>query len=168
MPLPVLLTRRMLLRPFAMEDVDALHALWNAPEVRRFLWDDVVISRDVACEIVASHFSTVERHAIGYWALHQKAREDASIAGFCGFRLMDGGPEIELMYGLRGQYWGKGWATEACFAALEYLWRSTAYQQVYARADPPNEKSIRVMLRLGMTYKETTSSLITYVLKRPV
>ena len=47
-------TERLTLRPFADADVDALHALWRLPEVRRFLWDDVVISRDTALEVVAA------------------------------------------------------------------------------------------------------------------
>ena len=88
------------------------------------------------------------------------------MAGFCGFRPIDGGPEIELVYGMRGEHWGNGLATEACASALQYLWRSTDYQRVYARADPPNFRSIRVMLRLNMTHESTTASMITYVLRR--
>jgi len=42
---------------------------------------------------------------------------------------MDDGPDIELMYGLQGQHWGQGLATEACAAALER--RATSYRQVY-------------------------------------
>ena len=42
MPLEVMRTARILLRPYTREDVDRLRALWTAPEVRRYLWDDVV------------------------------------------------------------------------------------------------------------------------------
>jgi ribosomal-protein-alanine N-acetyltransferase len=93
--------------------------------------------------------------------------KEPPIAGFCGFRFIDAGPEIELMYGLRGEYWGKGLATEASFAALDYLWRSTAFQRVYARTDPPNVRSVQVMLRLGMKHESTTPQMIVYVLQRP-
>ncbi len=88
------------------------------------------------------------------------------MTGFCGFRFFGDGPEIELMYGLRAEYWGMGFATEACLAAIEYLWRSTGVQQVYARTDPPNEGSVGVMRRLGMMHESTTASMITYVLRR--
>jgi len=170
MTLPVIRTGRILLRPWTREDVDALHALWTMPEVRRYLWDDAVISRAVAEEVVESHLATASEHGIGYWALHIPPPEVAAgapIAGFCGFRFMGGGQEIELMYGLQAAWWGKGLATEACSAALEYLWRSTAYARVYARTDPPNYKSVQVMRRLGMTPESTTESLITYQLRRP-
>jgi RimJ/RimL family protein N-acetyltransferase len=152
------------------DDIDALHALWTAPEVRRYLWDDVVITRDRAADVVESHLVTVESHNIGYWALHTPPPETeagAPIGGFCGFRFIDNTPEIELMYGLRGEHWGKGLATEASLAALDYLWRSTGFQQVYARTDPPNKTSVQVMLRLGMTHESTTEKMIVYVLRRP-
>ena len=35
------------------------------------------------------------------------------------------------------------------------------------RTDPPNDKSVRVMLRLGMTHESTTDSMVTYLLRRP-
>jgi len=170
MPIPLLHTRRILLRPSTIEDVDALHALWTAPEVRRYLWDDVIITRDTAKQVVESHLATAAKHDIGFWALHippPVSATEGPIVGFCGFRFIDEGTEIELMYGLRGEHCGKGLATEACVAALEYLWRSTTYRQVYARTDPPNEKSVDVMRRLGMTHESTTESMISYVLQRP-
>ncbi len=164
--LPVLETSRLILRPFAHEDVDALHALWMEPAVRQYLWDDVTISRDVAQQVFDSHLATVERHGIGYWCVYV-AHESAPVGGFCGFRFIDNGPEIELMYGLREELWGKGLATEACGAALTYLWWTTGFKQVYARTDPPNQRSVAVMLRLGMTHVSTTETMISYVLGRP-
>jgi [ribosomal protein S5]-alanine N-acetyltransferase len=172
MAMTLVRTERILLRPWTRGDVDALHTLWTQPEVRRYLWDNAIITRDTAEELVESHLATVNRYGIGYWALHiPPVPEDtaplALIAGFCGFQLMDPGPEIELLYGLEGKYWGQGLATEAASAAIEYLWRCTPYQRVYARTDAPNERSVRVLLRLGMTPEPANDSLVTYVLQRP-
>lgn len=169
MPLPVIRTQRLVLRPWTLDDTDELHELWTLPEVRQFLWDDVVIAREAVDEIVAFHLATAERHGIGSWTLHAEVQHHtpaARIAGFCGFRFIDAGPEIELMYGLRGEHWGKGLATEACGAVLGYLWRSTNFQQVHARTDPPNKTSIGVIERLGMTHVSTSESTIKYVLHR--
>jgi [ribosomal protein S5]-alanine N-acetyltransferase len=164
MSLPVLRTNRLLLRPWTSEDVDSLHALWTAPEVRRYLWDDIVITREVAENLVKSNLESAAQHRIGYWAIN--APHEPQLAGFSGFRIIDDGPEIELLYGLKGEHRGKGFATEASLAAIAYLWRSTEFQQVFARTDPPNEASVRVMVRLGMTHLSTTPSTITYVLRR--
>jgi RimJ/RimL family protein N-acetyltransferase len=71
------------------------------------------------------------------------------------------------MYGLSVEHWGRGLGTEACTAAIAYLWRTTSYQRVFARTDPPNERSVRVIVRLGMTLESTTNAMMTYVLRRP-
>jgi len=171
MSLPSIRTDRLLLRPFQRDDVEALHQLWTAPEVRRYLWDDVVITRETVQQVIESHLATADRLNLGFWALH--ILPVSPITGFCGFRLidaaaeMDKSPELELLYGLRGEHWGKGLATEASAAALKYLWRATAYPRVYARTDPPNDKSAQVMRRLGMKHESTTPSMITYCLPRP-
>ena len=169
MRLPILRTQRLLLKPWTLEDVDPLHALFMAPEVRRYLWDDVVIARELVAQLVDSHLATADHQGIGYWTLHLPTAlaVNAPIPGFCGFRFIDDGPEIEFMYGLRAEHWGRGLATEACSAAMEYLWNSTGFQRVYARTDLPNASSVLVMQRLGMTHQSSTESTVTYVLHRP-
>jgi RimJ/RimL family protein N-acetyltransferase len=144
-------------------------ALWTTSEVRRYLWDDVVIARDIVEQVVDSHIAMAGQHGIGYWAIHRSSpvtSPETPMIGFCGFRFVDGGAEIELMYGLRAEHCGRGFATEACLAVIEYLWQSTGFQQVYARTDPPNEGSVEVMGRLGMTHESTTASMIACVLRR--
>jgi len=164
MPLPSIRTSRLLLRPWNRDDIDALYAFFTAAEVRRYLWDDIVIAREVVEKLVDAHLETAEKHGIGYWVLLlPDATPQTPVAGFCGFRFIDDGPEIELMYGLRVEHWGQGLATEASLAALEYLWRATSFPRVYARTDPPNQKSVGVMLRLGMAHESTTPTMIAYV-----
>jgi RimJ/RimL family protein N-acetyltransferase len=144
------------------------HALWTAPAVRRYLWDDVVITRETVEQVVDSHLETANHHGIGYWAIHVlPVSAETPITGFCGFRFIGDGSDIELMFGLQAESWGRGFATEACLAAIEYLWRSTGFQVVYGRTDPPNEGSVRVMRRLGMTLASVEASTVTYVLRRP-
>jgi len=70
------------------------------------------------------------------------------------------------MYGLERASWGKGLATEASRAVLAWLWTSTGYPRVFARTDPPNQKSIAVMQRLGMRFDSASPTLISYVLDR--
>ncbi len=53
-------TGRMRLRPISSDDVDALHALWTDPDVRRYLWDDRIIPRETVEEIVAHSLATFE------------------------------------------------------------------------------------------------------------
>jgi ribosomal-protein-alanine N-acetyltransferase len=161
MPLPLIRSERLLLRPWAEDDIDALHQLWLDPEVRRFLWDDIAITRERAAEAVHAHFESVTTRRIGYWALHPA--DDEPLIGFCGFRPIEEIPEIEIVYGLLPAFWGRGLATEAARAALAYL-RETGYTRVYARSDAPNEKSIAVLRRLGFRQLTSTSPMLVYLL----
>lgn len=150
---------------FSAGDVDTLYDLWTDPDVRRYLWDDVVIPRVHAAVVVESNFANVARHGFGYWTI--RIEGDARLAGFCGFRPVHEGPDAELLYGLRAEYWGRGLATEASRLALDYLWKRTKCDRVFAIADAPNRKSVEVMRRLGMRLHECNEREITYVLERP-
>lgn len=163
--LPRLRTEHLILRPWSSGDVDALHRIWNDQEVRRFLWDDVVISRERAAEMVQAHAETVAECDIGCWAVYAAAGQE--MIGFCGFRFIPGTEEIELLYGLLPQYWGAGFATEASRSALSYLWRFTAFPRVWARSDAPNVRSIALMRRIGMQPGSSTDIESAYVLQRP-
>ena len=77
MSLPVIRTGRLVLRPWTVEDVDSLHALWTSPEVRRYLWDDLVISREVAAQVVESHLAAVQ----SWHRLLDDPRATAGVAG---------------------------------------------------------------------------------------
>ena len=58
-------------------------------------------------------------------------------------------PEPELLYALRPDLWGRGLATEAARACIEWLFETHPVSRVLAGADPANERSQRVLERLG-------------------
>jgi RimJ/RimL family protein N-acetyltransferase len=163
--LPVIRTPRLVLVPFAPGDLDALLALWTDPHVRRYLWDDIVISRERAAEALDDALRTAARDSVGHWSVRDSV--DGPIIGDCGFRVVDSTGEVELMSCLLPGFWGQGLALEGCRAALEYLWNTTTFSGIIARADIPNADSIRLMERLGMHYHSNDGVLVKYVLPRP-
>jgi [ribosomal protein S5]-alanine N-acetyltransferase len=162
--LPELRTPRLLLRPFRPDDLDLLHAMWTDPNMRRYLWDDIVISRETAQEVLASHRNMVSGAGIGFWLVLVQTTNQA--AGFCGFRFIADTPDVELMYGLLPDFWGQGFAVEASNVALDYIWDKTPITRIWARTDPPNSSSVAVMERLGLTHHSTTATMITYFIDR--
>lgn len=62
----------------------------------------------------------------------------------------------ELGYLFRPQAWGKGFATEACGAAIESLRRDLNGKRgtVKAATDISNKKSLRVLAKLGFKFDE--------------
>jgi ribosomal-protein-alanine N-acetyltransferase len=125
-----------------------MHGLWIDADVRRFLWDDVVIPRDRAAEVLAASAADFERHQYGLWAVHDLTT--GALAGFCGIRSSDVRPP-ELLYGFLRTWWGRGYATETARAVLDYAFDSLGMPVVEAATDAPNVASLRVLERLGMT-----------------
>jgi ribosomal-protein-alanine N-acetyltransferase len=146
-------TERLLLVPFAADDVDALHQLWTDPDVRRYLWDDVVIPRSTAEEIVAGSARNFAQRGYGFWALyHRDGSED--LMGFCGFRTFEESDVPELLYGILPRYWGRGFVTEAGHAVIHYGFETCGFERIVGATDTPNQPSVRVMQRLGMVFEQ--------------
>ena len=143
---------RLDLRPFCSEDTPFLHELWIDPHVRRYLWDDRVISVNEAAAVVDASCDSFERFGFGMWVLRSK-RDDQPV-GFCGLRHFGQQPQdVEILYGLLPAHWHLGLATEAAEAVLRFGF-AAGLQRIFAGADPPNAASIRVMERLGMHFHD--------------
>jgi ribosomal-protein-alanine N-acetyltransferase len=135
-------------------DVDNLHRIWIDPVIRKYLWDDRIIPRETAVEVVEISIRTFKEHGFGIWAV--SLRDDPGLIGFCGLRHFEDGqskkPEVEILYGIVPEHSGKGLATEAAKAVLKYGFEEKKLAQIFAGADPPNAASFRVMEKAGMRY----------------
>jgi len=150
MALPALFTRRLALFPWTEQDIDPLHLLWTGAEVRRFLWNDQIISREQTEKTVRACILAAERRGIGQWTIHEG--DSAVLSGFCGFRLSEDTGEAELLYGLTPARWRHGFATEAAEEALRYAFDGDLIAYVAARTNERNTTSEAVMRRLGMAF----------------
>jgi ribosomal-protein-alanine N-acetyltransferase len=161
-----------MMRPFATDDVDELHRMWVDPGVRKFLWDDQIIPREMAVAVIEGSIDNFVKHGFGFWAVCFK--DDPALVGFGGLRHFteDGGDksEVEILYGVAIGHWGKAIATEAACAVLRYGFEEIGLEQIYAGADPPNAASFRVMEKIGMKFarRMTINELeaIYHVMKR--
>jgi RimJ/RimL family protein N-acetyltransferase len=156
---PRIETARLVMRPFATGDVDELHRLWIVPGVRKFLWDDQVITPETAVAVVESSIDSFATHGFGFWAIRFK--NDPQLIGFAGLRFFteDGAEtsEVEILYGVAPEHWGKGIATETARAVLRYGFAERGLSNIYAGADPPNAASFRVIEKLGMKFARKTA-----------
>jgi RimJ/RimL family protein N-acetyltransferase len=144
----VLETPHLQLRACTPADLADLGGLWRDPAVRRFLFDDRIISAD---EVRAFVYASIESFASrGYGIFVVRERYAEVIAGFAG--LLDAAAPIpRLLYGVRPDLWGRGYATEAAAAVLEYALGALGLARVLADVDEPNAASIRVLEKLGMS-----------------
>jgi RimJ/RimL family protein N-acetyltransferase len=80
----------------------------------------------------------------------ENKREKCLIGG-TGFASIDPDTESAAFgYVLNRAYWGRGFATEASRALLEFGFRSLALHRIVARCDVRNHASMRVLEKLGM------------------
>jgi ribosomal-protein-alanine N-acetyltransferase len=157
-------TSRLFLRPITPEDLGQLHRLWTDPDVRKYIWDGVAITWEDAAAIIEQSVDCFNRLGYGLWVVLQ-VREpcipgrgnDTSIEpandfiiGFCGFWLFRDPPELELIYGFAPPYWGRGLATEAALAMIQYGFDRLSFESIAGSTDPANASSTRVMERAGM------------------
>jgi RimJ/RimL family protein N-acetyltransferase len=147
----MLQTARLLLQPFAPADADALHAQWNDPEVGRYLWDGLPVSRETVDEVIAASESGFRAGTSGFFALRERERPDV-VVGFAGLRPIGGTSDIEVLYGLRPAVWGRGFATEAARAVIDWGFDVLGLSAIAAGADPPNAASFAVIERLGLPF----------------
>jgi ribosomal-protein-alanine N-acetyltransferase len=139
-------TARLRLRPVQRTDLDTILALWTDPDVRRFLWDDIVISRDRAGEEIDASIASFATHGFGLWLTC--SHDDGRVVGFVGLRAVD--DDVELLVGIAPALWRGGFATEAARAVIDEAFDRLALARVIGQADPPNVASRALMRKLGM------------------
>jgi len=147
----ILETRRLVLRPFVPQDLDTLHAFFTQPDVRRFLWDDLVVSRDTVQALIAASLASFSAVGFGQWVAED--RKTCGLVGFCGLREVSEAAEIEILYALVRERWGEGLATEAGNAVLSHAFLRLGLPRVVGRTDSPNLASVRVLERLGLQFE---------------
>ena len=147
----ILRTRRLVLRPIVHDDTSPLHEFWTDPDVRRYLWDNQIISVERVTEIVASSLSFFEETGSGFFAI-EFANDSGRLIGFCGHRRFEDGESVELLYGILPGFQGAGLVTEAATEVLRHGFLDCGFDRVIAATDTPNQKSVNVMQRLGMVF----------------
>lgn len=144
-------TARLVLRPIQRSDTAALHALWTNKEVRRYLWDNRIIPVDLVESIVDASIDYFNRHGSGFYGV-RTAPDPEVIVGFCGHRAYEDTEQTELLYGMHPDFWRQGLGTEAARAVLAHGFSNCDFERVFATTDTPNQRSVKVLQRLGMSF----------------
>ncbi len=144
----MLSTERLSLRPVTADDHAALLAHWTQPDVRRFLFDDAVLSAAEVTETIEESVRDFAASGYGIWFLELGSR--AGLVGTAGFRPLEESG-LEIFYSLAPGAWGHGYATEAARAVVEYGLGPLGLPEVLAEVDEGNTASVAVVKRLGMT-----------------
>jgi RimJ/RimL family protein N-acetyltransferase len=158
---PTLTTQRLVLRGHRTEDFADSAAMWADPQVTRFIGGKPLSPEDVWKKILqyAGHWSLM---GFGYWVIDEKATgRFVGEAGFADFKRdiepsLAGAPEVG--WALASWAHGKGFATEAVRAALDWGRLHFGSVRTVCLIHPENLQSIRLAEKCGYRH----SQLATY------
>jgi len=156
---PILETPRLILRRPVIEDVPEYWALYQQPEVTRYI-PDAPRSLEETCEEVEWFLNGHPRHPeLGLWATINKP--SGRFAGRCGLLpwTIDGREEVEVAYTLAPEFWGQGLASEAAQAILTHGFMQLGLERLICLIDPDNHASRRVAEKIGMALEKRVEGI---------
>jgi RimJ/RimL family protein N-acetyltransferase len=148
----ILETNRLILRRFTEADSAFILELLNEPAWKRYIGDRGIDSLESARHYVETvPIASYERHGFGLYAMQQKV--DATLAGMCGLIKRDGLDEVDIGFAVLSRFEGQGLVTEAAAATLAYSRDTLGLKRVVAITTIDNERSARLLERLGMRFE---------------
>ena len=157
MTLPTLTTERLVLRPLTPDDLDALAPLhaeesfWRYPYRRGW-------SRAETAAFVERTIARYDDHGVAVAAV--VVRDTGELAGWAGLSVPTFLPEIlpavEVGWRFGERYRGRGLATEAGRAWIDYGFDVLHLDAIVSIYEPDNVASRAVMDRLGFTLERDT------------
>ena len=145
-------TSQLVLRPWRDEDIADFAEMSADPVVMEYLLplSERGLSADTWVARKRAHW---DEHGFGQWVVELPG--EASFIGVVGLETVSYDahftPAVEVAWRLVRAYWGRGYATEAAKAALDYGFGEVGLGEIVALTVPANQRSRRVMKRLGMT-----------------
>lgn len=153
-------TARLLLRRPRPEDADAYTAMATDPEYAAFgsrQPPDREATVRALARIIATPWHLRPEFAVvlagpgaGPFSGLADGRTDGPVVGRVSLDVDAQNGLAGLGYGIARPYWGQGLASEAAQAAIDYAFDSLLAAKVWARVDPRNVASVRVLEKLGM------------------
>jgi RimJ/RimL family protein N-acetyltransferase len=140
-----LTTPRLLLREPVLADLDGWAELMADPEAARHIGG--AQPRAAAWRSLATMVGSWSLVGFGMFSVIERA--SGAWIGRVGPWSPEGWPGTEVGWGLRREYWGRGYAVEAAIAAIDWAFDTLGWGEVIHVIAPANTASQAVARRLG-------------------
>lgn len=148
-------TQRLQLRQWRDADLAAFAALNADPQVMAHF--PHTLSRQASNALAGRIRAEIAHRGWGFWAVEIKGC--APFIGFVGLHVpataLPFAPCVEIGWRLVADCWGQGYATEAARAALAIAFERLGLDEIVSFTARRNQRSQRVMQRIGMDYADT-------------
>lgn len=150
-------TERLILRPFVIEDAQAMYKNWASDhEVTKYLtWpthENVSVSEDILKEWTANYHDK----SFYQWAIVLKEYSDEPIGSISVVKQIDDVIKMaDVGYCIGRNWWRMGITSEALKRVMQFLFDEVGVNKVESRHDLQNPHSGGVMKKCGMKYEGT-------------
>ncbi len=163
-------TPRLLLRKFTLDDAEAALEMNSDPKVMAFIpWETKPTLESIKTLIRDHTLADYEKHGFGRHAVVHKA--DNRFIGFTGLKFDSQFGEVDVGFRFLSAYWGKGLAYEATVPTMEYGFGPLGLERIVAGVVPGNNRSIKLLERLGLRYEKDTKvdgeKILYYSISKP-
>jgi ribosomal-protein-alanine N-acetyltransferase len=153
----ILETERLILRELLPTDAEAMFELDSNPEVHTYLGNKPITELQQARDVIAIVRQHYIDNGIGRWATIEKA--SGQFIGWSGLKFIREYENnhinfYDVGYRLMPKYWGKGYATEAAKAAIQYGFEQLNANEIIGSANVENTRSRRALEKCGLTFIE--------------
>ncbi len=148
-------TERLILREMIPSDDAGMFELDSNLEVHRFLGQKPVQHIAESRLMIQNLRKQYADNGIGRWAVILK--ETNEFIGWSGIKLITDSINnhqnfYEIGYRFIQKHWGKGYATEAGLAFVDFVFNEIKADALYAYADSGNLDSRHILEKIGMRY----------------
>ncbi|SOC15489.1 ribosomal-protein-alanine N-acetyltransferase [Ureibacillus xyleni] len=145
---PVIETKRLILREVSIEDASSILTYLSDEEVMTYYGLEPFQSINDALDEIAWYQSILNNKTGIRWGITLK--EQGVVIGSCGFHnYVSQHFRTEIGFELSKEQWGKGIATEAVAAIINYGFEQMNFQRIEALIEPPNLPSQKLVEKLG-------------------
>ena len=146
-------TKKLIIRQLAHEDAKMIYILHNDPDVMKYIStnnsEEISLDECISTVVYWQNYY-IEHPGLGIWAAQAKTSGD--FIGWVALKDLDKTEDIEIGYRLLKEHWGKGYATEASIALVEYAFNVLKLSKIFAVALPENKASRNVLKKAGLKY----------------
>lgn len=147
-----LYTQRLILRPFEMEDIPAVHKLAGDKAIadKTLLIPHPYKEEDAQAWISTHPEKRKKDEAVDFAIVHRKQN---NLIGAIGLTLHPEHYRGTLGYWIGKPYWGNGYCTEAAKGIIDYGFTVLGLNRIGSEHYERNPASGRVMQKIGMKYE---------------
>jgi ribosomal-protein-alanine N-acetyltransferase len=149
-------TSRLRIRHFTLDDGEFILRLLNEPTFIQNIVDKGVRTLDAARAYLRDGpMASYQRHGFGLNCV--ELRDSRVPIGMCGLIKRDSLEDADLGYALLPEHCSKGYAAEAATAVMATAGGEFGMRRVVAVTNAENERSIRLLERMGFRYERMIS-----------